>query len=217
MIRPFVALLLASICSSVASAAPSDNSGSAVVREMNLARQNPALYATYLEELRGNFQGNLLVLPGRIPLRTKEGTRGVDEAIRFLRSAAPQAPLANSPGMSHAAADHCTEQAGGGMSHSGRDGSNTGQRINRYGSWSGIWGENLSCGRSGAREIVMALIIDDGLGGRKHRQNIFNPAYNFAGAAIGRHATYGTICSTEFAGGYVENGQSPNETLVARN
>lgn len=217
MLRSFLAPLLTSSFLAIASAAPNDNSGSAIVREMNLARQNPAQYATFLEEIRANYQGNLLVLPGRIPLRTKEGTRAVDEAIRFLRSAPPQAPLAFSPGMSHAAAEHCAEQAGGGMSHSGRDGSNTGQRINRYGSWSGMWGENLACGRSGAREIVMALIIDDGLRGRKHRQNIFNSAFNFAGAAVGRHAVYGTICSTEFAAGYVENGQPPNDTLVARN
>ena len=184
---------------------------------MNIARQNPALYASYLEELRGNFRGNLLVMPGQIPFRTKEGIRAVDEAIRFLRSAAPQQPLAFSTGMSHAASDHCAEQAGGGMSHSGRDGSNTGDRINRYGIWSGTWGENLACGRSGARRIVMDLIIDDGLRGRKHRANIFNRDFNVAGAAVGSHATYGTICSIEFAGAYAERGQAPEQTLVARN
>ncbi|HEX8280769.1 MAG TPA: CAP domain-containing protein [Chthoniobacterales bacterium] len=193
-----------------------DISGSAVVREMNLARQNPALYATFIEELRANFQGSLLVLPGRIPLRTKEGPAALDEAIRFLRNAAPQAPLTFSPGMSRAAADHCAEQAGGGMSHKGRGGSNTGERINRYGAWSGTWGENLSCGRMSPREIVMSLIIDDGLRSRKHRANIFNGAYGYAGAAVGSHATYRTICSIEFAGGYAEHGAC-NETLVARN
>ncbi len=77
-------------------------SGSAIVREMNLARQNPALYAGYVEELRTHFQGDLLVLPGRIPFRTKEGTRALDEATRFLRSTQPQAPLSFSPGMSRA-------------------------------------------------------------------------------------------------------------------
>ena len=186
-----------------------------IVREMNLARQNPARYAGYIAELRNHFQGTLLVLPGRIPLRTKEGTRALDEAIRFLQNASPQAPLTFSPGMSRAAADHCAEQAGGGMSHRGRGGSSTGDRISRYGTWSGTWGENLSCGRSGAREIVMALIIDDGLRSRKHRANIFSRNFNYAGAAVGSHATYRTICSIEFAGGYVERGQS--EGLVARN
>lgn len=200
-----------------AGASAVDTSGNAVVREMNLARQNPALYASLIEGLRGNFRGNLLVLPGRVPLRTKEGIRAVDEATRFLRNASPQRPLTFSPGMSRAAADHCADQAGGGMSHKGRDWSSTGDRISRYGTWSGTWGENLSCGRSGAREIVMALIIDDGLRNRKHRANIFNPSFNYAGAAVGCHATYRTICSIEFAGGYVESGRANRETLVARN
>jgi uncharacterized protein YkwD len=188
----------------------------AIIREMNLARQNPAQYAAFIEELRANMRGDLLVWPGRVPMRTKEGTRAIDEAIRFLRNAAPQAPLTFSTGMSRAAADHCAEQAGGGMSHRGRGGSSTGDRISRYGTWSERWGENLSCGRSSAREIVMALIIDDGLRSRKHRDNIFNPAFRYAGAAMGPHAQYRTICSIGFAGGYVERG-STSETLVARN
>jgi uncharacterized protein YkwD len=200
-----------------ASAGGSDlATANAIVREMNLARQNPAQYATFVEEVRANMRGDLIVMPGRIPMRTKEGTRAVDEAIRFLRNAQPQAPLTFSLGMSRAAADHCAEQAGGGMRHSGRGGSSTGDRINRYGTWSGRWGENLSCGRTSAREIVIALIIDDGLRSRKHRANIFNPAFGYAGAAMGPHAQYRTICSIEFAGGYVERGAA-SETLVARN
>jgi len=207
---------LVTVASTATAADGGGASAGAIVREMNLARQNPQLYATFIEELRGNFQGNLLVLPGRIPLRTKEGPRALDEAIRFLQSSSPQAALTFSPGMSRAAADHCNEQAGGGMSHRGRGGSNTGDRINRYGTWSGTYGENISCGRSGAREIVMALIIDDGLRSRKHRANIFSSNFNYAGAAVGSHATYRTICSIEFAGGYAELG-SARETLVARN
>ncbi len=210
-------IVLTSALVAAANGASTESFGNEVVREMSLARENPALYATYLEELRANFQGNLLVMPGRVAMRTKEGTRAVDEAICFLRGTSPQLPLAFSPGMSRAAADHCAEQSGGGMTHTSRNGSNTGDRLSRYGMWSGTWGENLSCGRSGAREIVMALIIDDGLRGRKHRHNIFNPAFNFSGAAIGRHAAYRTICSMEFAGAFVERGQSARETPVARN
>src|SRR3979411_1756208 len=81
-------------------------SAAAVVREMNLARQNPALYADYLEELRGHFDGRVLVLPGQTKIYTKEGLGAVNEAIRFLRSVRPQQPLLLSEGMSRGAADH---------------------------------------------------------------------------------------------------------------
>jgi uncharacterized protein YkwD len=191
-------------------------SGRAVIREMNLARQNPALYATFLQELRGRMSGNLLVLPGQTRIRTKEGTAAVDEAIRFLQKAQPLPALTFSAGMSRAAADHCADQANGGFGHEGRDRSHAGQRIARYGTVAGGWGENLSYGKSSARDVVLALIIDDGLPGRKHRQNIFNPNYNVAGAAFGPHARFRTVCSMDFAGGYAEHGAAA-DTLVARN
>ena len=193
------------------------SSGRAVIREMNLARQNPALYATFVQELRGQMNGNVLVLPGRTRIRTKEGTGAVDEAIRFLKSAQPLPPLAVSAGMNRAAADHCADQANGGFGHEGRDRSHGGDRIARYGSVSGGWAENISYGKSSARDVVIALIIDDGLPARKHRKNIFNPNYNFAGAAVGPHARFGTMCSMDFAIGYAERGEAAASTLVARN
>jgi uncharacterized protein YkwD len=192
-------------------------SGRAVIREMNLARQNPALYATFVQELRSRMSGNVLVLPGHTRIRTQEGAGALDEAIRFLRSAQPLPPLAFSRGMSRAAADHCADQADGGFGHEGRDRSHAGQRIARYGNFSGGWAENISYGKSSARDVVLALIIDDGQPARKHRKNIFNPTYNYAGAAFGRHARFGTMCSMDFAGGYAERDGSAADTLVARN
>lgn len=62
-------------------------SSRAVIRELNLARQNPALYATFVQELRGRMNGNVMVLPGQTRIRTKEGTRALDEAIRFFCTA----------------------------------------------------------------------------------------------------------------------------------
>ena len=212
-----VTALLASSAAFAADKNGDSNSGSAVIREMNLARQNPSLYATFVQELRGRMNGNVLLLPGRTRIRTKEGTGAVDEAIRFLQSAQPLPALTHSPGMSRAAADHCTDQANGGFGHAGSDRSHAGQRIARYGSFSGGWGENISYGKSTARDVVIALIIDDGLPGRKHRKNIFNPNYNFAGAAFGPHARFGTMCSMDFAVGYTERGESVADTLVARN
>jgi uncharacterized protein YkwD len=194
-----------------------DTSARAVIREMNLARQNPALYAAFVQELRERMSGNVLVLPGHTRIRMKEGAAALDEAIQFLRTAPPQAPLTLSPGMCRAAADHCADQAGGGFGHEGRDRSHAGDRIARYGTFTGGWGENISYGKASARDVVLALIIDDGLPARKHRKNIFNPSYNFAGAAFGRHAKFGTVCSMDFAGGYAERGEATYETLVARN
>lgn len=187
-----------------------------VVREMNMARQHPGVYAGYLEELRGHFKGNNFVLPGGTLLRTREGVGAVDEAIRFLRRTCPLAPLTFSPGISLAAAEHVADQASGAFGHSGSDRSDPGERMNRHGTWSTLWGENISYGKSTARDVVLALIIDDGLRGRKHRKNIFNSAFNYAGAAVGPHARYRMVCSIDFAAGYAESGAEPR-SLFARN
>ncbi len=210
----FLFLLAGFQASYAGSPRPPAGTGPAVVREMNLARQHPAIYADYLTEMRGQFQGKNLVLPGRTVLRTHEGVAAVDDAIRFLRRAKPLVPLAFSEGMARAAADHVAEQAGGGLGHRSFGGSDPGERLNRHGIWSGRWGENISYGKSTAREIVIALIIDDGLRARKHRKNIFNPGFNVAGAAVGPHAHYRTVCSIDFAGGYVESTRAAPSLLA---
>jgi uncharacterized protein YkwD len=190
---------------------------SAIVREMNLARQNPAFYATYVEEMRSHFNGKFFLLPGQTKLFPKEGLRAIDEAIRFLRTARPEQPLALSPGMSRAAADHCADQIGGAIGHDGSDRSNPGSRISRYGVWTLGWGENIAYGKTSARDVVLALIIDDGIPGRKHRKNIFNAKFNFAGAGYGPHARFRTVCSIDFAGRYIESGRETERELVVRN
>lgn len=191
--------------------------GPAVMREINLARSHPEIYAGRLQQLRATFRGDLLVLPGGTLLRTKEGVRAVDEAIRFLQKQNPLPPLDPSRGMCAAAADHVADQRNGDFGHAGSDRSNPGERLNRYGTWHVLWGENISYGKATARDIVMALIVDDGLPGRKHRKNIFNPEFHFAGAAVGPHARYRTLCSIEFAAVYLERGQSLGAGLLAGN
>lgn len=222
-VRPFLALVIfAALLSASTSLAEANKSpgrfkaGAAVVREMNLARQHPDVYARYLEELGAHFCGDFLVLPGRRMLRTREGVAAIDEAIRFLRRVHPAAPLIFSPGISLAAAEHVADQAAGAFGHGGSDHSNPGDRMNRHGTWSAIWGENISYGKATPRDVVIALIIDDGLLSRKHRKNIFNPAFNYAGAAIGPHAGYRTVCSIDFAGSYIESA-TDSRSLFARN
>src|SRR5436309_1510475 len=120
----FTCLLFASFRPSFSAEHDAALSGNTVIREMNLARQNPVAYAAYVENLRPHYRG-------------REGFAALDEAIRFLRSAKPLQPLAVSPGMCRGTADHCAEQAGGGMGHG-----NPPSRMKRYGTWAAAWGEN---------------------------------------------------------------------------
>ncbi len=177
----------------------------AVVSEINKARTAPKGYASLLEQYKKYYDKKLLKLPGEIPILTKEGARAAVEAIRFLRSAKPVPPMHPSKGMSMGAKDHATDQGSSGSSqHQGSDGSQPWDRVNRYGTWEKSIAENIACGSDKARNIVVFLIIDDGVSSRGHRKNIFNPDFRVIGIACGHHATYRTICVTTFAGGYKE-------------
>lgn len=182
--------------------AQNEISGAAIIREINIARQTPSVYANFIQELRTNYSGRVFRIGGSTPLITREGVSALDEAIAFLRKARPQAPFELSPGLCQAAADHCRDQAFGLTGHRGSDRTNPGDRISRYGTRTCAWAENISYGQRSARGIVMAFIIDDGVRNRGHRKNIFNPTYKFAGAAYGRHAKFGSVCSVDFVCDY---------------
>jgi uncharacterized protein YkwD len=180
-----------------------------VVREINMARTAPKDYASLLEQFRKYYNKKILRLPGKTPILTIEGVRAVDEAIRFLRSLQPLPSLIPSKGMSSGARDHVTDQASSGSSqHRGSDGSLPSDRVNRYGTWEESIGENISYGSDQARDIVMSLIIDDGVPSRGHRKSIFNSDFRVIGVACGPHAVYRTVCVITLTGAYKEkNGE----------
>ncbi len=77
-------------------------------------------------------------------------------------------------------------------------------RLTRYGRWSGKIGENISYGRSDARDVVIQLLVDDGIRSRGHRKNIFDPEFRVVGVGCGQHAGYRAMCVTTFASDYKE-------------
>lgn len=175
-----------------------------VLDEINLSRTNPRLYAEYLRELRGRFQGTTYSEPGSGErILTSEGVAAVDEAIRFLNRQKPLPPLGWSGGLSAAAAELAGEQGRSGATGHGQAGSMR-TRIERQGQWDTRIAENIVYGPRDARAMVMQLIVDDGVAGRGHRKNQFNPVFGVAGVACGPHPRFGTMCAIDFAGRFRE-------------
>jgi uncharacterized protein YkwD len=174
-----------------------------IVAEMNRARSNPPAYSKVLLNWRNRFRGKQVQLKPRLVLQTQEGTPAIDEAIRALKKTRPVSTLKFSRGLTLAARDHVRDQGNPGIvGHNGRDGSNPFQRMERYGKWQTIAGENIAYGPDSAQAVVRDLIIDDGVPDRGHRTNMFQPRYRLTGVACGYHRRYRVMCSIEYAGGY---------------
>ena len=173
--------------------------------ETNALRRDPAAYARHLEWMPPRFDGKLLDRPGRPYLRTEEGAAAVSEAIAALKAARPAGPLRWSRGLAAAAADHVADQGPiGGLEHDGTDRSDPDRRASRYGRWIQGIAENIAYGENSAREVVIQLLVDDGVPDRGHRNNMLDPHWGVGGVACGPHLLYRQMCVMDYAVNYVE-------------
>jgi uncharacterized protein YkwD len=178
-------------------------SGRSIVAEINKVRTDPTGYATFLESQLPYYQADEIRRPGQVRIRTVEGAAAVLEAVRALRGQASLPPLDFSDALSRAAEDHVRDQGPKGVTgHDGSDGSTVQGRIERYGTWRITISENIDYGSATARDVVMALVIDDGVPNRGHRRNILDPQIRVAGAACGPHQQYRMMCVIDHAGGF---------------
>jgi uncharacterized protein YkwD len=166
-----------------------------VLAEINFARTRPRDYAEQLRAYRKYFKGKIVWYPGNPDgLRTSEGTRAVDEAIRFLERQAPLAPIAYAELLARAARDHVRDQGPtGATGHISADGANPRTRVQRRGGGDYV-AEVITYGPPSAVEVVRQLIVDDAVPGRGHRKTLFSAEMRHAGVACGPHRGYRVMC-----------------------
>jgi uncharacterized protein YkwD len=176
-----------------------------VLLEMNMVRTDPKKYAElYIKPKTAYFQGNLYTEPGKGTWRTYEGIRSVNECIRVLSASRGAGILQPERGLSLAARDHVLDTGPAGLrGHTGKNGSTLTQRISRHGRWDTFCGENISYGCYTGREILLQLLIDDGVSSRGHRRNIMDGRFTRAGVSAGPHKRSGYMCVIDYAAVYV--------------
>jgi len=180
-----------------------------VILEMNKARSNPAGYAEqYLKPRLQYFSGSRYGAPG-LSFMTEEGKKAVEECISNLSNRGAVSVLTPERGIALAAKDQAADQSkAAAISHYGSDGSSPFDRMKRYGTFgSGYnWGENIDFGMTSGQEIVIALLIDDGVKDRGHRENILSREFSQTGVGYGTHPRYGSLCVIDFARSYTSHG-----------
>ena len=171
-----------------------------VLAAFNAVRSQPAAYIGTLTAYRGFFKANLVIVPGRgTAVQTNEGRAPVDETITFLKSQAPLATLQPSDMLRLGAADHLAEQTRtGDVGHYGADGSSPGERVSRHGGGEQV-AEVIAYGAVDAKDVILQLLVDDGVPDRGHRIVMMADHLRYAGVACGPHPQYGTMCVIDMA------------------
>ncbi len=177
-----------------------------VIFELNKVRSDPAGYAAqYLEPLHQAFEGLKYTYPGKTPVMTNEGVVALDNCIKALREAPPVPALQPSKGLSGAAKLLVNDQKlYGGLGHITKSGWTVNTRVNRFGEWKSKLAENISYGNDNARQLVISLLIDDGVDDRSHRGNVLDPEMVKVGVAADTHPTYKNFCTIIFVDDFTE-------------
>ena len=161
-----------------------------IYQQHNELRTNPLSYVQKLENSQRYYKdNNIYSPPDEDPIKTTEGSEAVQEAINFLKNQKNLPKLILSDKISKACQDHIKDIGPKGMTgHEGSDGKNISERI-----------ENLDFGFKKAENIIMNLLIDDGVKERYQRSNMFYPGFRYIGIGVGPHKDYGTCVCIGYA------------------
>lgn len=162
-----------------------------VILELNKARNNPKAYAAlYILPLKDTFKG-------------KEGTVALVECLSEMSKLDSLDALSFARGLYDCAKAHAVESAeAGAFSHTRVNGTETFDAFKKYGSYSSA-GENIAAGQKTPRDVVVDLLIDDGVAGRGHRKNILSANFDAVGAGYSdKHKIYRTMWVFDFASGW---------------
>jgi uncharacterized protein YkwD len=119
--------------------------------------------------------------------------------VEDLKTAKKVNPLESSALLTRLARGHALDMGGHGkVGHESSNGTTFVNRLRKKVK-TGMIAENCDYGNSDPLDIVMSLLIDDGVASLGHRKNILHPQLKYVGIAIEKHKTYRMNCVMDFA------------------
>lgn len=181
----------------------------AILKELNALRANPESFAKrLLDEILPLYDGNTYISKEGGERLTVEGPEAVKEAAAWLsQHSEPRKPLTSSFGLSKIARELCAEQNScdsiGGFSING-NGLN--KRVEKYGVWMGKLSECVFYHAVSPLDVIIQLVIDDGLPNRPNREKLLDNDFTISGIWGSTHKIYGNVISIILAQKYERDG-----------
>jgi uncharacterized protein YkwD len=179
-----------------------------ILAELNLFRRDPPAYNKYLEDFLNTHDGQYFKNGNGILLESVEGKKNVEEVIAILKETRPLVEFKLADGLIKATADHSQDMIKNNKTgHRGSNGSLPEDRVNIYGTALDGVNENISYGAKTARDVVLTMLIDDGVANRSHRKNLLNPNFKVVGLSVGETKAAGIHCVIVFASSFTDKNQ----------
>ena len=177
--------------------------------EINNLRKDPKSYIPLIEsEMKLLKKNNVLKKnDSNLQIQTLEGKDAYLDAIKYLENQQPVKPLKEESRLSSAAMDLVKDIGTRGIvSHQDQYGQFVSERIEKYCEWDYSAGEVIEISSKNPQDILISLLVDDGLKNRPDRKSLFNPKYNFVGIACGPHTEYEIVTVMVFVGSIRQKG-----------
>ena len=188
-----------------------------VINETNRIRSNPKSYIPILESYIKYFDGNILEKPDTdTGIETQEGAFAYQEAINFLKSQKPIEPLIYDEEVSKA-----SQELSDLMGKTGNtEDNNIEERISKYVDWDVAISENIDFGGFTGEDVIINLLVDDGVEDRSHRSNLFNTKIKYFGVGTSFHKEYDICTVIDYIGdiiSYTDKEKNKNLSKKAKN
>jgi uncharacterized protein YkwD len=162
-----------------------------VIFETNRIRTNPKAYIPILERYLENFDDNILTKPDKNEcIETQEGPKAYKEAIEFLKNQKPINEIEFDEEASKVAEEYAKILSNSGEEDHGEDESHIEERVEKYLDYDFSISECIDFGGSTGIEVIVNLLVDDGVKLRTHRDNLFSNKFQYYGVAVATHPEY---------------------------
>lgn len=158
--------------------------------------------AFYCHTLTQSIIDHKIVIKTGVKLVTKEGKAAIREAIGFLEKQEPiEGDMKICKALCRSAQMHADDTGPKGITgHFGSDGSEMHERIEKFVEYTEWMGENCNYSQfTKARDVVIDLLIDDGISDRSHRRNLFIPDFTCLGIGVADHSKFGKAVVINYA------------------